>query len=180
LSSVRHCGFVIEIVDTEIMPNIRDHRRRNLGLVFVILSVATFAISRFSWGPDETAIRPDFIPATAHFERSGAVLLLDVATSTEARTKGLSGRENLPENTALLMVFPEDGTYGIWMKDMLFAIDVLWIDSRGVIVDFVERMAPETYPQAFVPTREVRYVIEASAGFVAEHGIGAGERVLFE
>ena len=151
-----------------------------VGVLFVVLAALTLIVFRLPWREGESAILSDFIPKTAHFERSGTVLLLEVATSTETRTRGLGGREKLDENTALLMIFPEDDTYGIWMKDMLFTIDVLWLDSKGRIIDIVERMAPETYPQAFMPSEEVRYVLEAPAGFITAHGVLTGDRVRFE
>ncbi|MDP3735246.1 MAG: DUF192 domain-containing protein [bacterium] len=161
-------------------PKRRVRRLQALvGTVLVVLAAILFIVSRYSAGEGD-AIALDFIPKTAYFERPDTLIELEVATSTEARTRGLSGREKLAENKALLMVFPEDGAYGIWMKDMLFSIDVLWLDSKGRITDFVERMAPETYPLSFVPSGKVRYVIEASAGFVAEHGIAAGDVVVFE
>jgi uncharacterized membrane protein (UPF0127 family) len=157
------------------------HRRQKyIGLVLVVLAVLAFAASRLSQSGEGEVIEQGFIPTVARFERTGASLALEVATSTEARTLGLSGRKALADNTALLMIFSEDGEYGIWMKDMLFSIDVLWIDARGRVVDLVERFSPETYPQAFIPSRPVRYVIEAPAGFIPLHGIVAGERVQFD
>ncbi len=150
-----------------------------IGAGLIVLAALAFVWSRQEASP-MAIINEGDTPTTARFERTGAVLALEVATSTEARTKGLGGREALLENTALLMVFPEDGAYGIWMKDMLFPIDVLWLDRRGRIIDLVERMAPETYPQAFVPGEPARYVLETHVGFVSAQGVALGDLVEFE
>ncbi len=77
----------------------------------------------------------------------------------------------------MLFVFPRDGYHGIWMKDMHFAIDILWLDKNGMITDAVRDVAPDTYPRVFVPTRPVRYVLEIPRGFISQNNVRAGDAV---
>jgi uncharacterized membrane protein (UPF0127 family) len=77
----------------------------------------------------------------------------------------------------MLFVFPEDGLYSFWMKDMLISIDILWISADGEIVHIVERVSPESYPEHFVSESPARYVLELPAGYVGSRGISVGDIV---
>lgn len=102
-----------------------------------------------------------------------------VADTDEERAKGLSGRSSLGEGEALLFVFPYAGSWGIWMKDMLFPIDIVWADAEGRIVTVRERVAPETFPEAFYPSEPSLYVVELPAGAAARHRIVPGGKIIF-
>ena len=106
----------------------------------------------------------------------GQVVHIDVADTVATREQGLSGRADLSEDEGMLFVFPEDGSYGFWMKDMLFSIDIVWISQEGDIVDITSRVSPDTYPEAFFPQKPVRYVLELSAGFVERHDVQIGDK----
>jgi uncharacterized membrane protein (UPF0127 family) len=73
-----------------------------------------------------------------------------------------SEREDDP---GLLFVFDEPGLHGIWMKDMRFPIDILWLDDAFQVVDVRKNVAPDSYPTVFKPTKPARYVLEVTAGF---------------
>ncbi len=101
-----------------------------------------------------------------------------VAQSWPDRIKGLSDTPYLPEHIVKLFVFDSSGLHSFWMKDMNYAIDILWVDTAGVIVHIEEKVSPESYPAMFVPKREAKYVIETAAGFVEKHQIAVGESVV--
>jgi len=97
-------------------------------------------------------------------------------TINEQRT-GLSGKESLPSGTVMLFVFPESTEVGIWMKDMHFPIDIIWVDEEFRIIHIVQNVQPETFPEVFKPSTPARYVIEANAGFVSQNDITLGDFV---
>lgn len=100
-----------------------------------------------------------------------------VADSDTTRIRGLSGRPSLSNGQAMLFVFPNDGTHGIWMKDMRFAIDILWVDRDGTIVHIEQEVRPDSYPNVFTSMVQARYVIEVNAGVVQELGIDVGQHM---
>src|SRR3989338_6300413 len=59
---------------------------------------------------------------------------VDVASTTAARERGLSGRAALPAGRGMLFVFQEDGFWGFWMNDMNFPIDIIWADASGSVI----------------------------------------------
>ncbi len=102
------------------------------------------------------------------------VLVVDTATTRE---KGLSGRPRIKKNQGMLFRYSESGEYCIWMKDMKFNIDVIWIDKSNKVVAIKENLAPESYPEAFCPNSDSIYILEVPAGAVSEHSITIGSQV---
>lgn len=91
-----------------------------------------------------------------------------VARDFESRAKGLSGVSKLSKNEGMLFVFDDSDEYGIWMKGMLFPIDVIWIDENWKIVFFVENLSPcakdGSNCKTVYPTKPARYILEVAAG----------------
>lgn len=107
----------------------------------------------------------------------GGLVHVSVADTETLRQQGLSGKAGLAPNEGMLFVFPSDGRYAFWMKDMLFSIDMLWLSADGRIVYLKQRVSPDTYPQTFAPDTPARYVLELPAGYAAAHQVRAGDVV---
>jgi uncharacterized membrane protein (UPF0127 family) len=101
----------------------------------------------------------------------------EVVTSQAAQEQGLGGRPVIPDNYAMLFVFPKDGTYGFWMKDMLTSIDMIWLTDNGTIAAVNDSVSPSTYPGVFYPPYPIRYVLETRAGFAREKSWHVGTQV---
>jgi Uncharacterized ACR, COG1430 len=56
----------------------------------------------------------------------GYNMTADLALTSEQREKGLSVKDKLKENEAMLFVFEESAKHSFWMKDMKFPIDIIW------------------------------------------------------
>ena len=104
-------------------------------------------------------------------------ILVSYADEPEERTQGLSGTASLGELEGKLFFFDELDYHGIWMKDMLFPIDIIWIDNNLKIVHIEENVTPETYPAVFRPTEPARFVLEVNAHFVDQFQIKVGDPV---
>lgn len=102
---------------------------------------------------------------------------VSVADTEAERVQGLSGVKSLPDGTGLLMKFDTDGSPGIWMKDMLFPIDIVWIDSNWKVLQVTPSVSPNSYPKVFYPDSNIRYVLELPAGYSDIHNIEAGNTV---
>lgn len=100
-----------------------------------------------------------------------------IAKTLPERIQGLSGTKALPKDVVKLFMFNSAGQHSIWMKDMNYAIDILWVDEKGKIVHIEEKVSPDTYPESFTSDELAYYVIETRAGFVEENGVIVGEMV---
>lgn len=103
-----------------------------------------------------------------------------VVSEGAERVRGLSGTASLPKDKGMLFVFDRDGRWGIWMKDMNYPIDILWLDTSKKVVDMTERVSPSSYPSTtFRPKAPARYVLELAAGSVAGASIAMGDQATF-
>ncbi len=105
----------------------------------------------------------------------GTPVTIARAASKDEQMKGLSGQKSIGENQGLLFVFETEGYKGIWMKDMLFPIDVLWLDSNMKVVHIKENFLPESYPASESSPVLSRFVLEVQSGFVGKQGIKIGD-----
>jgi len=102
-----------------------------------------------------------------------------VADTAITQEKGLSGRESVASDQAMLFVFGVPAQYGIWMKDMKFPIDIFWLDQSGHIIFIKEDVLPSSYPEVFTPKSPALYVLEARAGFATENDLKIGSEISF-
>jgi len=88
----------------------------------------------------------------------------EVARTPAQLERGLGGRTEIPHQYGMLFVFPRDGIYGFWMKDMQTSIDMLWLSETGKVIYLKRDVAPDTYPSVFYSPQPARYVLETRAG----------------
>jgi uncharacterized membrane protein (UPF0127 family)/uncharacterized integral membrane protein len=106
---------------------------------------------------------------------------VELAISSEDRSRGLMNRENLDLDSGMLFVFPEEGKYPFWMKNTLISLDIIWINSNGEIVYIAEGVKP-CYLERCVsidPGISATYVLEINGGIVSEQSIGVGDYLEF-
>ncbi|MEX2028255.1 MAG: DUF192 domain-containing protein [Candidatus Curtissbacteria bacterium] len=106
----------------------------------------------------------------------------DIAATAGDRKKGLSGREDLEINRGMLFVFDQSGNYPIWMKDMKFPIDIIWIDENKKIVYIVPTALPEPGKKdngltVYKPDGDARYILEINAGLATANNLQVGDTV---
>ena len=103
-----------------------------------------------------------------------STIYAEIVATDDERAKGLSGRFFIGDEEGMLFVFREPGYHAIWMKDMLFPIDIAWLDKDFKIIDIEREVSPSTYPSSFSPQAPATYVLEVNAGFFEEKGISIG------
>ena len=102
------------------------------------------------------------------------VLQAAVAASNDLQQKGLGERDCIQKNAGMLFEFAHSDTYGFWMKDMRFPIDMIWVDSDKKVSSVTAHIAPNTYPKVFYSLKPVQYVLEVPAGQAEAENIAAG------
>jgi uncharacterized protein len=102
---------------------------------------------------------------------------VEAAVSPHAIKKGLSGRPSLPKGTGLLFIFPEWAPQSMWMPDMHFPLDIIWLDEQLTVTSITEGATPcqvgspcPSYPSSY----SVKYAIEMNAGDAATYGFRQG------
>lgn len=137
----------------------------------ILLAVLTCASAYVLWTQNTSdTIEPNlFIGAN--------VFSLEVADTEVQRVKGLSDRNSLDENNAMLFVFSGTDEQCMWMKDMSFALDIVWLNEDKQITRIGKNITPDTYPQAFCGDGE--YVLEFVAGTAENNSLKIGQNLNF-
>lgn len=158
-------------------------RRVSVWLVIIVLLLLFSALN--FWNENQKADRENrnfrSFPKKLEEEAiktvkiGGVILNVEVADTSTERIKGLSGKEELSEDEGMLFVFDKEGYYGIWMKEMNFPIDIVWLDKNKKIIHVENAASPETYPKAFTSSSPALYVLETSANFFKSHKIKIGD-----
>jgi len=121
----------------------------------------------------------NFQPTTEVRLGSG-VFRMQLATTDQQREQGLSGVERLASNGGLLMVYPTEGIWGIWMKDMKIPLDIIWMNNKKEVIYIVTGASPDIgMSKTFKPEKPARYVLEVPAGTVKNAGITIGATAVF-
>lgn len=163
-----------------------------LGLFLLILILLFFARGFTSLGfvsRQESSINFPFTfdetKKEVPIKIRGLSVTAEVADTQSLRKKGLSGRESLPLPDGMLFVFDKEEMQGIWMKDMKFAIDIIWINKDKKIVDIAKSAAPQPGKRdrdlfIYRPRESALYVLEINAGLVDLNGIQLGDAAEFD
>ena len=106
-------------------------------------------------------------------------LLVEMVDTLQLQIRGLSGRESLGEREGMLFVYENPQVLSFWMRDMRFAIDIIWIDGNGIITGIAANVSPDTFPQMFSSIVPVRYVLEVPAGWAERHGVSTGDQLIW-
>ncbi len=151
-------------------------------IVFGILAVLLLGAASFVY----MSQKPENISTlkVASVRIGSEVVSVEVADTDEARSVGLSGRASLKDGSGMLFVFEQEGFSGIWMKDMLFSIDIVFIDAGGRVLSVEENVSPSTYlqtpPAVFSPPTPAKYVLELPQLYARAHGIVTGTKVMVQ
>ncbi len=145
-----------------------------VAIVFILVPLGIIFWYTTSEG---ISVREIFFPTVNVMHIGDTPVRVEIANSDEERTRGLSGREGIEGVSGLLLVFPENGYHGLWMKDMKFSIDIIWINEELEIVHIEKNVSPDTYPKVFRPSSPVRFALETEIRYADTFGIRAGQKV---
>ncbi len=105
---------------------------------------------------------------------NGESMRVDVADDPSKQAQGLSNRT---EPQSMLFLFAQKSIPAFWMKDMNFAIDILWLDGER-IVGIEKNMQPENPAQTFYRSKTpINGALEVPAGTVDELSLQVGDQL---
>lgn len=108
----------------------------------------------------------------------GSAISLAVANTGAKHERGLSGQATMAPSEGMLFEYASPGKRCMWMKDMSFSLDIVWLDAQKRITHIEKRVSPDTYPEQFC-AMESQYVIELMAGTADHARLATGQRLQF-
>jgi uncharacterized membrane protein (UPF0127 family) len=141
-------------------------------LWFAILFGITFAF------PDNPAQACPLELPTIRVAVKGHELTIELATTPEARSCGLSLRDSLPVDRGMLFVYAEPEILTFWMKNTRMPLSIAFIDAAGRVVG-IQKMNPFPTTTVYASSVPALYALEVNQGWFEENGLGVGDDVEF-
>ena len=112
--------------------------------------------------------------STVQVRIDGKIYKALVADSFIKRAIGLMFRKSIDGDMCMLFVSNRERRESLTMQNMLFPIDVLWLDRDLKIVDMAEGLPPDKslFPfKTYSPKDKARYVLELKSGSIRKNKI---------
>ena len=112
---------------------------------------------------------------------------LELASTDDARIRGLMFRKELPCDGGMLFAFDKEEIHSFWMRNTLIPLDIVFIDAKGIVTAVhTMKVEPPQRPgesdeaycarlPLYSSGRPARAAIEVNAGMAAE--IKVGDRI---
>lgn len=150
--------------------------RKTAILIPLIAAAAVIGIAGIAFAPPEVKEKNiDFPKGTVSIDNS--VITVEIAESAAERQRWMTFREDtLPLNSALLLKYEKPDLYPIWMANVNYNLDLIWLDESGNVMYLIKDAPPcgnifETVECTYKNTKPALYVIAATSGFIDEYGI---------
>jgi uncharacterized membrane protein (UPF0127 family) len=164
--------------------------KKNLNPLFVKIGIATIAlivvlVFALNNCQDETTDMHYY-----KFKKEGELTFVDsvenpiikidieIADNDYERQLGLMNRQSMEEMQGMLFIFPQQEYQSFWMRNTLFSLDMLFINSNKEIVTIHKNTTPLS-EQSYPSTAPAIYVLEVNAGFCDRHNIKLGDKVFW-
>jgi uncharacterized membrane protein (UPF0127 family) len=108
---------------------------------------------------------------------TGTTFEVESVVSPQALQRGLSGRKSLASGTGMLFIFPVLALQSMWMPDMRFPLDIVWLDENLSVVHITYGLQPclvKTDCPSSSSKYESKYAIEMPQGDATKYGFKNG------
>jgi uncharacterized protein len=144
----------------------------NLILILILGVLAVLLLLN----PGGCSTKPSSGLATMKVPIGNTTFTLEVADTEYSRERGLMHRDSMPADHGMIFVFPDDRRLNFWMKNTLIPLDILYLDSAGVVLN-IDQMAPKDTTTQHPSDGPARYAIELNQGTAAKVGVKPGDKV---
>jgi hypothetical protein len=117
-------------------------------------------------------------PASPTVGLAGRVLRVEIADTPILQTQGLSNHAPLTDEEGMLFIFGQKSRRTFWMKEMLFPLDIIWIDGN-TIVKIDKKLPPEgpSPSKLYDSGVPVDFVLEVNGGWSDSAGLKEGDKL---
>ena len=163
----------------------KESKKSNLFSNFIIVTIGIigfFVLSNQILKDKKFSSFDNYITKTNIIDITtpNGIIKVEVASTTSSLEMGLSNRAILDQDQGMLFVFDKEDRHGFWMKDMNFALDIIWLDKNKKVISIQKALTPQTYPAVYYPISPSKYVLEINAFASDNYQIATGTTLTFQ
>lgn len=146
--------------------------------ILIIVALLLGMVMWFMGGSRIIDIAPYYlkriIGETAVVKINNVEYKVEIASTSAARAKGLTGRDHLELDKGMLFVFTESGVYPFTMINTAITLDIIWILDDQVVYLYEKALPGE---ERIVPDTPANYVLELRANSINNRNFKIGDLV---
>jgi len=108
---------------------------------------------------------------------SGKCISLEIMETADEKATGLMFRELISDSEGMLFLNSNNARSCMWMKNMNFAIDIVWLDENSTISYIETDVLPCAKEPCDIYCHDAKDVLELQAGFAKAYGLHAMDAV---
>jgi uncharacterized protein len=154
--------------------------KRNILIALILVAVLTSVYFLFLKKPKEPQFVKEgevtFLKKDKQFVKR---IDVEVAKIPQRRSLGLMYRTHMDEDKGMLFIFDHPDKESFWMKNTIIPLDIMFIDSVGVIDTIYRRTTP--YSERSLPSRrKIQFVVEVNGGWADKNSIKESDLIEFK
>lgn len=99
-----------------------------------------------------------------------------IASERNAQARGLMYVPEMPDDVGMLFIHPSERMISMWMKNTLIPLDMVFMDSSGIVIHVAENTVPGSL-DTISSMQPALAVLELNGGLAARLGIRTGDQV---
>ena len=147
--------------------------------VLIPVTIAAFIVGIAGIWSIPSDVKLDLVDFPRGTVKIGDVVLqVQIADTGPLYTRGLMFQDELPFDQGMIFVFEGEEKRSIWMRNMQFSLDILWLDIEGNILHIEKNVPPcktaletASCPSYKGDNKLAKYVLEVTDGFVDKNNI---------
>ncbi len=155
--------------------------KRNIVLLIILTAALIIVYFEFLKKPSE----PQFLKEgnVTFLKKEGKQFIkmidVEVANTYSERMQGMMYRTHMDGDKGMLFIFEEPEHKSFWMKNTILPLDIMFIDSAGVIDTIYRKTIP--YSEKSLPSRRrVQFVVEVNGGWSDKNGVKESDLIEFK
>lgn len=107
--------------------------------------------------------------------------MVEIAETNKEKAIGLMYRKEIPDNFGMLFIYSSEDFRGMWMKNTLVNLDLIFLNSQKEIVEIIKNVPPcvEDPCQSYISGKKAKYVLELKGNRSKELDLKEGDRIFF-
>ncbi|MCK5004435.1 MAG: DUF192 domain-containing protein [Candidatus Aminicenantes bacterium] len=107
--------------------------------------------------------------------------VVEIAETNREKALGLMYRKEIPDNFGMLFIYSNEDFRGMWMKNTLVNLDLIFLNSQKEIVEIIHNVPPcvKDPCKSYISEKKAKYVLELKGNRSKKLNLNEGDRIFF-